>query len=222
MSNKRQRAKGTWLMTLGLLLLAAALVLLLYNQWDARRAGEKSEQVIEALDIPEEEADPDETPDYILNPDMDMPTKTVNGKKYIGKVNIPAIDRTLPVLADFNFDDLVIAPSRYTGSVYKDDMVIAGHNYISHFGHLKYLSIGDSVQFIDVEGNKFDYKVANMETLRPTDVMPMITGDWDLTLFTCTYGSWGRVAIRCGRVEKKPDEIKSNETKNNNRVGGGD
>ena len=36
-----------------------------------------------------------------------------------------------------------------------------------------------------------------METLMPTAVEEMESGDWDLTLFTCTVGGRTRVAVRC-------------------------
>ena len=31
----------------------------------------------------------------------------------------------------------------------------------------------------------------------------MVTGDWDLTLFTCDEGGGRRVAVRCNRVEAR-------------------
>ena len=34
----------------------------------------------------------------------------------------------------------------------------------------------------------------------------MTAGDFDLTLFTCTYGGKSRVTLRCDRVEVKPYE----------------
>ncbi len=34
------------------------------------------------------------------------------------------------------------------------------------------------------------------------DVEEMITGDWDLTLFTCTLGGQTRVTVRCQLIEK--------------------
>ena len=36
-----------------------------------------------------------------------------------------------------------------------------------------------------------------VETLAPTAVDEMTGGDWDLTLFTCTYSGQARVTVRC-------------------------
>jgi sortase A len=40
-----------------------------------------------------------------------------------------------------------------------------------------------------------------LEILRPTAVEEMISGDWDLTLFTCTIGGATRVTIRCEKTK---------------------
>ena len=79
--------------------------------------------------------------------------------------------------------------------------MLAAHNYNSHFGKLKNLHQGDRVIFTDVDGNVFTYEVAVKETLRPTAVEEMTSGQWPLTLFTCTIGGSYRVTIRCEQVE---------------------
>ena len=80
---------------------------------------------------------------------------------------------------------------------YKRNIIIAGHNYRSHFSRLKTLDIGSKIWFIDVEGNRFEYKVSDIEIIKGTDVKQMEKGKWDMTLFTCTYGGQNRMALRC-------------------------
>lgn len=41
-----------------------------------------------------------------------------------------------------------------------------------------------------------------METLPETAVEEMRAGEWDLTLFTCTYDGRARVTVRCIRTEE--------------------
>ena len=81
-------------------------------------------------------------------------------------------------------------------------MVVAAHNYYSHFGYLKNLSQGDEVIFTDMTGNVFRYGVIEIETLSPFAVDEMTSGDWDLTLFTCTVGGATRVTVRCERIDE--------------------
>ena len=125
------------------------------------------------------------------------PTVEIDGLTYIGTVSIPAIDRELPVLAQWNTADAKKAPCRYTGSVLTDDLIIAGHSYARHFGHLNRLKPGDEVIFTNAVGVTYRYQVADQELIRGTDTASMQAGDWPLTLFTCNYGGTMRVTVRC-------------------------
>lgn len=200
--------KGVLLIYLGLLLIVGALFLTAYNFYGDYRAKKDAKQAADQLKefLPDEDQEPaveqeeTEIPDYVLNPDMEMPVRTIDGQNYIGTLSIPSLHLELPIISEWNYQRLRIAPCRYEGSVYKDDMIIAGHNYRSHFGMLKNLSAGDQVVFTDMSGNRFFYQVTEMEVLNPEDVDEMEAGDWDLTLFTCTYGGRTRVTLRCKRI----------------------
>lgn len=134
-------------------------------------------------------------------PIPEMPTMEIDGHAYIGYLEIPTIGVSLPVMSDWSYPKLRIAPCRYWGSAYDDSMVIMAHNYERHFGRIGALEIGDPVQFIDCDGNIFRYVVAAHEQLERTDVQKMLADSWDLTLFTCTYGGANRVTVRLTRVD---------------------
>lgn len=198
---KRTKKKGTLLMTMGLLLIAAALFLTVYNMWDGMRAGKSAKQILKEMpDRQVEEKAEDDEADYVKNPDMEMPTVSIDGYRYIGTLSIPSVQMELPVMSEWSYQRLRIAPCRYSGSVYQNHMVIAAHNYNTHFGLLKKVSMGDEVRFTDVEGHTFYYQVAGMETLLPTAVEEMDTENWPLTLFTCTLGGKTRFTVRCSRI----------------------
>lgn len=139
-------------------------------------------------------------PDHVLNPEMPMPVKTLDGRDYIGILEIPACDLVLPVISQWSYPNLKVAPCRYFGSVYTENMVVVAHNYKSHFRRLKELGEGDLVRFTDVDGNIFSYEVMLFETLEPTAVEEMTAGEWDLTLFTCTTGGSYRLTVRCQKI----------------------
>jgi sortase A len=90
-------------------------------------------------------------------------------------------------MGDWSDRNLKLAPCRYSGTVYQDDLVISGHNYKTHFGRLNRISIGDRITFTDIDGNVFEFEVAEVEVLEATAIEDMISSDWQLTLFTCTY-----------------------------------
>ena len=67
------------------------------------------------------------------------------------------------------------------------------------------MALGDLVRFTDVQGNVFDYTVADLEQLDPGQTRELVlASDYDLTLFTCTVSGMQRFAVRCVRVEDGP------------------
>lgn len=217
MKNKIPKIKGKFFIRLGLLLITAALLLTAYNLFDAHRADESVSDLLGKLKnflsvqdvnengqngVLEQEFDDGEIeiPDYILNPNMDMPEQNIDGDDYIGVLKIPSLSLELPIISRWNDARLRTAPCRYVGSAYTNDMVIAGHNYDSHFGRLKTLDLGDEISFVDMAGNEFVYRVVETEILQPTAIEEMQSGDWDLTMFTCTIGGRTRVTVRCERI----------------------
>ena len=141
----------------------------------------------------------EETPDYFVAPEMEMPKSSVGEYDYIGVLDIPALGMNLPVVGELSYSALKVAPCRYTGSAYQDDLIIAAHNYSGHFGKIKRLQAGDDVFFTDMDGNLFSYQMVSMEVLKDTAVKDMRSGGYDLTLFTCTYAGDSRMTIRCER-----------------------
>ena len=216
---KTERKKGKIWIIIGLLLLAAALFLTAFNLYDARRAAGEAllaADRLEALIPPsaagsgqpetaEKEAGLPETemeiPDYLLNPEMDMPERELDGIRYIGILRIPSLSLELSVISSLSYPNLRHSPCRYAGSAYTGSLIIAGHNYPSHFGLLKNLQEGDSLSFTDTDGNTFLYRVRETEILQPADLQEMESGDWDLTLFTCTVGGKSRVTVRCEQTD---------------------
>ena len=210
--------RGKVFTAIGLLLLALALCLTAYNLiTDALasmqvkvRLEELKPQIEAAQEQTQQAAQPiretvlEEIPDYLLNPGMDMPVKTVDGVDYIGVLEIPALSLELPVISTWSYPNLKLAPCRYDGSAYTHDLVISGHNYAGHFRDLKKLQVQDAVIFTDTDGNVFSYAVAALETLAPTAVEEMTSGEWDLTLFTCTVGGQARLAVRCESADALP------------------
>ena len=206
--------RGKLCTALGLLLLLAALGLTAYNLWRDAMASMSVDVVLERLtptlssrqsELPPlssgEALEEAFVPDHVLNPEMAMPEENIDGRSYIGVLDIPALELSLPIISEWSYDALQIAPCRYSGSTYLDNLVIAGHNYRSHFASLPQLQPGDTVTFTDMDGNVFSYAVSSLETPSPYAVSDMTSGDWDLTLFTCTVGGQSRLAIRCDHAE---------------------
>ena len=224
---KKQGLSGTVLILLGLFCFAGAAFLTAYNYWDAARAEKASREIMlqmeklvgetEDLSDPEKEDLPASLSESSMAlPDSsaevsyrEMPAVEIDGCMYIGFLNIPSLNLTLPVMQKWDYERLKISPCRYSGSYYTDDLVICGHNYFRHFTPVKdSLGMGEDVYFTNVLGESIHYKTVNKETLAPTNIAEMVSNnsnsesqdDWDLTLFTCNLGGQTRAAVRCQRV----------------------
>ena len=208
MSRKRY---GRLIIITGLLFIAAALILTGYNLYDEYKAGDTVSHVYEILNEKiSETSQPDgagqeqaELPDYIINPNMEMPVEEIEGNNYIGVLDIPYLELSLPIMSEWSYPKLKIAPCRYSGSAYTGGFTIAGHNYSTHFGPVRDIPVGTQVIFTDVEGHRFEYEVQSVEVLEPTAIEDMLSDEWDLTLFTCTTGGQARVAVRCLKVNQE-------------------
>lgn len=215
--------KGLLYITIGVLLLLSSVGLIIYNIYEDYHASVVStdtvNQIIEIIETNRKETSEgsgiengsnvgqDATgvpgtfyPEHIINPDIEMPSVAINSEYYIGLLEIPSLGLSLPINSEWSYSRLRSTPCRYTGSVYSNDLVIAAHNYSAHFGDIKLLKQGDPIIFTDMNGNSFTYEVDVSETLMPTAVEEMTSGEWGLSLFTCTPGGAYRVTIRCKLV----------------------
>lgn len=187
---------GILLMSLGTLLLIGAMFLLLWNQNESRKAEENVKAVLHQI---VEEADGNTHTENLY--DEQMPEKHIDGYDYIGYLTIPSLGIQLPVMSEWDYSRLRIAPCRYYGSIVTDNLVIAAHNYTSHFGKLRDVKIGEMVTFTNMNGNTIKYEVAEVNVFEATAVEDMTNGEFDLRLFTCTYGGKSRLTIGCLRTK---------------------
>ena len=163
----------------------------LVTQLQERAAKDSTEPADVELQVPLE---------LLTEEDKKMTEVEIDGHLYIGYISVPAVQIELPVMSSWSYPKLKIAPCRYTGSVRGEDMVLMAHNYSGHFKRISELEIGDDVFFTDMDDNEICYQVVGKDVLGSTAVEEMTAGDFDLTLFSCTYGGAARITIYCDRV----------------------
>ncbi|MGM9546902.1 MAG: sortase [Oscillospiraceae bacterium] len=131
---------------------------------------------------------------------LDMPTVRTGSYDYIGYLDFPGYGLTMPVAAEFSFPAMEISPCRHTGSVYNDNLVVAGHNYKTEFDVLFRLKAGDTVTFTDVDGNVFTYTVREFASVTPDDSDTVMNSGYALTMYTCNWDTTERVTVFCERT----------------------
>lgn len=210
-----RRKAGNFCIILGTALLLGALSLFLYNRQEAESArkasGEHLAQLVRVLSeassgMTGEEAETDWLQQQVLRPedllteeDLKMTETVIDGYAYIGYLSMPTVGLELPILSDWDYTRLNIAPCRYYGTLKGNDLVLMAHNYAFHFGPISRLQEGDEVVFVDMDGIVTRYTVAASDVLPPFSHSEITAGKYDLTLFTCTYGGQSRVTVYCNR-----------------------
>lgn len=195
----------------GGILILAAVCLYVYARLEDIRAGEEAASAVEMLrqsqstapasDSAEQEqlaesAAPEEEPE---EPETSEATEARVDREYLGVLTIPALGLELPVQTEWSMANLKVSPCRQCGSVAGGDLVIAAHNYKSHFGRLNSLTEGDEVRFTSQDGAEAVYTVERLAQLSPKNPEAVRDGGCPLVLYTCTPGGKARVAVYCRR-----------------------
>ena len=197
---------GVCCIILGICCLISSVGFIVYNHWEEKYARNASNNMLQYIheNIQDNTFEEISSEELGLDEFMDMPsemlTTQVDGYDCIGVLSIPVLELELPVLTDWSYAKLKIAPCHYFGSCYEKNFVIAAHNYRSHFGRLSELRPKDLVLFTDVSGMVNCYEVVLSETLPASATAEMITSGFDLSLYTCTLGGASRVTVRCNAI----------------------
>ena len=178
------------LVAAGALLLLAGALLAGQNLLTERRAARQTADLLAAVET------------RIAAP-ADLPAPEVTGDPWagyevIGVVGLPDLGLSLPVLADYTQDLLAVAPCRYTDDLALEpgQLVVAGHNYRTHFGRLGELAPGSRITWQNLDGVTYTYTVTEATEIDAGDREALEQGDWDLTLCTCDVTRTRRILVR--------------------------
>ena len=198
---------GICCIVLGICCLISAVGFIVYNQREEENAQSASSDILQ--DVRDnmrqndyKESSWDESAENPEESPKEMLTAKVDGYDCIGVLSIPVLELELPVLTEWSYAKLKIAPCHYFGTCYEENFVIAAHNYQSHFGRLSELQAGDLILFTDISGVVHYYEVVLLETLPGYATEEMIASGFDLSLYTCTPGGASRVTVRCKAIDR--------------------
>jgi sortase A len=192
----------------GAALIFAAMCLCIFNITESRTAAKRSQASLSELKkaivntakpTAAESTEDDLFAQYEEPAKTEMPTVSIDNTGYCGYLTIAELGLELPVINDFSYEALDTAPCRYSGSAESNDIIIAAHNFGSHFGKLGSLSDGAEIIFTDCSGRSFRYSIISIEEIRGSDVEEMLSKEsspWDMTLFTCTLSGKSRITVR--------------------------
>ena len=173
------------------LLVVAAVVLLLW-QWGIHASQQKAESYLSTIRtlIPAPQG-------AVLEERRDntMSVLSIEGVNFVGILEMPSHGSALPVCADWGAVSQY--PCRLGGSVYDRTMQIGATSQKGQYDFYREVSVGDSVFFTDMEGNRFSYTVMDIRYEKHADQAILQREDSALTLFVKNVYALEYIVIFC-------------------------
>lgn len=179
----------------GLCVLVAGVVMVVAWQWGiqaSRKQCQEYVQIIQQLVPQPQGAAPEQRQDNT------MAALSVEGRDFVGILEMPLFDAALPVGADWG--GTFKHPCRFGGSIYDGTMQIGATSQAGQFDFYREISVGDSVFFTDVEGNCYAYAVADVRHEKHADQAALQRHDADLTLFIKNIYGFEYIIVFCDAV----------------------
>ena len=177
---------------LGIILLISAMVIFILWEWSSRNSQQRSEEYVQALDslLPDPiSAFPESRRDNT------MPVLALDGVDFVGILEIPRHGSSLPVSA--NWGQVYKYPCQFDGSVYNGSMQIGGTSQKGQYDFYRDISVGDSIFFTDMEGNRFAYAVTDIHYEKHADQTALQREEAALTLFIKNIYGFEYIVIFC-------------------------
>ena len=176
----------------GICLLVGAVVILASWRWNVHNAKKQAQYYVSTLQalIPEpQNAVPEERRDNTMS------VLSVDGTDFVGMVELPRYGSTLPVCADWGNTNNY--PCRFSGSIYNGTMQIGATTQKGQYDFYRELSVGDTVNYTDAEGNRYAFTITSLRYEKHADQTALQQQESALTLFIKNIYSFEYLIIFC-------------------------
>ena len=192
MKNQKRSIFQSICLLAGAVMMAAALVTLVFWQWNIHASAKAAVEHVHTLRtlIPEPQGAMPEA-----RRDNSMPVLSLEGEDYIGILEIPAFGSALPVGAHWGNSSRY--PCRFSGSVYDRSIRIGATTQAGQYDFYREISVGDSLYFTDMTGNRYSYTVADIRYTRHADEENPDSREADLMLFLQNVYAFEYIQIYC-------------------------
>ena len=177
---------------IGVGLLVGAVVILALWRWGISNSAIQAENRVNILRtlIPE-------PVDAVLEGRRDntMSVLSVDGIDFVGIIEMPRYNSALPVGAAWGRSSEY--PCRFSGSVYDGTMQIGATTQKGQYDFYRELSVGDTVVYTDMEGNRYTFAITSLRYEKHADQAALQREDVPLTLFIKNIYSFEYLIVFC-------------------------
>lgn len=192
MTNLKNLFNRKSLVIVGVGLIVTAIVILAVSQWNIHASKQKTQEYLSTIGklIPNPQgALPQERAHNA------MPTLSIDGADFVGILEFPKYESSLPVCDDWGKPSKY--PCRFSGSIYNRTMQIGATSQSGQYDFYSDISVGDSVSFTDMEGNRYSYTVTDIRYEKSADQTALQRNDAALTLFIKNIYAFEYIIIYC-------------------------
>ena len=176
----------------GACLLIGAIVILALWRWNINNSEKRTQYYVDTLRalIPEPQNAALEE-----RRDNTMSVLSVDGTDFVGIVELPHYASALPVCTDWGKTSKY--PCRFSGSIYDGTMQIGLTTQKGQYDFYRELSVGDTVIYTDVEGNKYTFTITSLRYEKHADQAALQQEEAPLTLFIKNIYSFEYLIVFC-------------------------
>ena len=177
---------------IGMCVIAVAAVLTFLWQWGIHSAESKAKECVQEIDslIPTPQS---AIPEERKNNSMSI--LSVDGTDFVGILEMSRYESTLPVCAEWGH--IAKYPCKFSGSIYDGTLKIGATSQKGQYDFYREISVGDTVAFTDVEGNRYTYTVTNLQYEKHADQMTLNREKSALTLFIKNVYDFEYLIVSC-------------------------
>lgn len=176
---------GVWALIITTVVLAAW-------QWNIHTATQKAQEYVAKMRsfMPESQS-------AVLEQRSDntMPVLSMAGTDFVGILEVPSANCTLPVSADWGQSSQF--PCRFAGSLYDGSLQLGSTTQAGQFDFYRQLSVGDSLFFTDMTGNRYGYAITDICYRQHADSETLGSKDADLTIFIKNIYGFDYIILFC-------------------------
>ena len=130
--------------------------------------------------------------------DNTMPILSIDGIDFVGILEMPLYESVVPVCADWGH--LTKYPCRLSGSAYDRTIQVGATSQKGQYDFYREISVGDSIYFTDVEGNRYTYTITNLRYEKNANQTTLKRAESALTLFIKNVYDFEYLIVSCDTV----------------------